>query len=471
MLPPDEICRRARLTRDAKFDGRLFVAELSAEIYCRPTCGRPLQKEDNVKYYSSAAAAQRAGLRPCSSCRPEWAHLPPEWALSNPTLVRALRLIEAGYLNDAGLADLANQLGVGYGELSHLFMTQLDASPRAIAQLWRVRLAYELLKQTNLRLVDVAVHAGFSSVGSMSASVQKTYRQRSGQIRPEKSLASASRVALDLSIRGPYDHDWIFEYLERRALAGIETVSGSPGQWRYSRRLRDGVYVSVYQVGRGLRADLPLVDEPLHQLLTRIRQVFDLRADGDAIHRHLVQDPFLSEWVVGRPGLRVPGAWDGFESAVRAVLGQQVSVERGTVLANKMVEVYGHGRFPGPEALVDRDVAEIGMPGQRGRAISLLCRAVLQGELSLEDSQGYETVHDRLEQIPGIGPWTANYIRMRVLKDPDAFPDNDWVVLKALDCTAAGARRLAEFWQPWRAYGLMYLWSASKTLRARQVSE
>ena len=471
VLPPEEVCRHALLTRDAKFDGRVFIAARTTKVYCRPACRTRRPNGERIQFYASAAAAQDAGLRPCPSCRPEWAQPPPEWTLSNNTVLRGLRLIESGFLNEAGTGGLAAKLGVSRSRLVQLFVEDLGASPAAIARLRRVRLARDLLEGTNLSRGEIARHAGFGGAAGLSAALHKTYQRSATRIRRETKAARGQRVQVNLSPRGPYDCDWMFEYLKRRALAGIESVRGRPGSWTYSRRLREGGCVEVQQTEAGLRADMPIGTEPIYRLLNRIRCVFDLHTDGDAIHAHLIEAPLLSEWVKATPGLRVPGAWDGYETAVRAVLGQQVSVERGTVLANKMIVAYGDGEFPKPEQIIDREVAEIGMPGQRGRAISRLSQAVLRGELALDDCQDYGAIDGELQQIPGIGPWTANYIRMRVLKDPNAFPDNDWVVLKALNCTAAKARKRAEPWQPWRAYGLMYLWSASKTLKARQVSE
>jgi 3-methyladenine DNA glycosylase/8-oxoguanine DNA glycosylase len=205
-------------------------------------------------------------------------------------------------------------------------------------------------------------------------------------------------------------------------------------------------------------------------LLRRLGRVFDLPTDGATLHKHLSADSFLAPWVNAAPGLRVPGAWDGFETCVRAILGQQVSVARGTELANAMIARYGGGDFPSPEQLVDKQIAELGMPGNRGRAISTVAQQVIDQGVTFDEGLKAEAFVEALTQIKGIGPWTVNYIRLRVLKDPDAFPHNDWVVLKQLETTPAKAKLQAEPWQPWRAYGLMYLWYAASVRRAESAA-
>lgn len=471
VLPPVDVCRRARQRRDAKFDGRLFVAVVTTGIYCRPACPVKMPREENVRYFPTSAAAQGDGFRPCRRCRPESANRLPEWTISTSTVLRGLRFIEAGYLNDGSVARLAAELSVGARQLNRLFAAELGAGPSMIARLCRAKLAKQLLLTSALKQTEIAYHAGFGSVSSYNTAIREIYRQTPTEIRGRTTLSDPAFISLRLSIRGPYDFDWMFEYLKRRALVGVETVLGGTGSWVYRRRLRDDSFVSVRQERvkshDTLIAELPLVDEPIHSLLTRIRRVFDLNADGDAIHRHLRIDPLLGDWVARVPGLRVPGAWDGFEMAVRGVLGQQVSVERGTELANKMIALYGRGYFPTAIELRDRDIAELGMPGQRARAIASLAHEVIAERLLLDDCQDYDSIQTQLQSVRGIGPWTANYIRMRVLKDADAFPDNDWVVLKTLDCTPAQARKRAQVWAPWRAYGLMYLWFASATIRAQ----
>ena len=293
------------------------------------------------------------------------------------------------------------------------------------------------------------------------------------QISEREKLLAINRIAMEYyhwNLKHKSFGKKAMGYLRQRALIGIEQVTGESGSWCYRRRLdgAESVWLEVNQVGDTLEACLPLVQEPLHSLLQRLRRVFDLTADGATVHEFLGADDRLGSWVAQAPGLRVPGAWDGFETAVRAVLGQQVSVARGTELANKMIEQYGNGSFPTPAQLLNREVAELGMPGRRGQAVVRLAELAVAGDLVIDECQDHDLMSMRLQAIDGIGPWTANYIRMRAAKDPNAFPDNDWVVLKELGVSAAQARRLAESWQPWRAYALMYLWYAAGVKRAQK---
>ncbi|XOV84105.1 MAG: Ada metal-binding domain-containing protein [bacterium] len=464
-LPPNAVCRRARQSRDPRFDGRFIVAVHTTGIYCRPICPARMPREENVSYFVTAAAAQDAGYRPCRRCRPESALALPEWTLASDTVMRGLRLIESGCLSRDNAAQLASTLEVSERHLNRLFQQELGTTPKSLARWTRARLAKGLLVSSSMTMADVAFHAGYGSLSRFNSEIRDIFRQTPSALRNTGARPPGEPVHLTLSIRGPYDFDWVYRYLQKRALTGLEEVSGEAGRWVFRRRFDDGRgqphWVEVHQQEDSLGVVLPLTDVPLNSLLTRVRRVFDLQADGETIHEFLRLDPQLGRVVREAPGLRVPGAWDGFETAVRAVLGQQVSVTRGTVLADKMVASYGAGRFPSPGQLCGQQIGELGMPGRRGQAIALLAEQVRDGRLSFDDSCHFDQIQQQLQAIAGIGPWTANYIRMRVLKDPDAFPDNDWVVGKVLQCTAAKARAQAQAWAPWRAYALMYLWYAS----------
>ena len=302
---------------------------------------------------------------------------------------------------------------------------------------------------------------------------EKSAQNDTAQQSNEGEQGLSLRVVLP--VRMPYDFAWVFNYLHGRALEGVEEVfDGEHGQVFRRRLSKAGEVESWLRVERRdnqLIAYLPLGGEPIYQLLRRLGRVFDLPTDGATVHKHLSADRFLAPWVKAAPGLRVPGAWDGFETCVRAILGQQVSVARGTELANAMIARYGGGDFPSPEQLVDKQIAELGMPGNRGRAISTVAQQVIDQGVTFDEGLKAEAFIEALTQIKGIGPWTVNYIRLRVLKDPDAFPHNDWVVLKQLDTTPFKAKLQAEPWQPWRAYGLMYLWYAASVGRAKAASE
>ena len=470
--------QQARLSRDQRFDGRFIVAVVTTGIYCRPSCPARIPKEENVRYFVCGAGAQEAGYRACMRCMPDQALSVPDWAIGNRHVAKGLALIESGFLNDHSVADLAQTLELSSRHLDRLFADTLGASPIAIARIRRGQTAKVLLQQSKLKLSELAEHAGYGSVSQFNKELRLLFNCSPSALRRQKR--ANSKILLDqqtltlrvvLPVRLPYDFDWVFNYLQGRALEGIEEVFERPHGQVFRRRLsRTGApesWLRVERHGNELIAYLPLDGEPIYQLLRRLGRLFDLHTDGATLHKHLSANRFLAPWVEAAPGLRVPGAWDGFETCVRAILGQQVSVARGTELANAMILRYGGGDFPSPEQLVDKQIAELGMPGNRGRAISTVAQQVIDQGVTFEEGLKAESFVEALTQIKGIGPWTVNYIRLRVLKDPDAFPHNDWVVLKQLDTTPAQAKLQAEPWQPWRACGLMYLWCAAGVDRAK----
>jgi len=462
MLPEPEICQRARESRDPRFDGRFYVGVLTTGIYCRPVCPARMPAEDNVRYFPSSASAQDAGFRPCLRCRPETARRMPEWTLASQTVVRGMRLIDSGFLDEHSVEALAGRLGISTRHLNRLFLDELQATPKSLARARRVQLAKRLIDGSALPLADVAMRSGFGSVRRFNDELKLTYGRAPRDLRRSGGARDAEAIELHLPVRGPYHADWVFGFLEHRALPGIEVVEGH----EYRRALfvdgQPAGWLRVNWVDGGLVLRAPAGSlENLGDALSRVRRIFDLDADPGAVESVLSQDPLLAARIEQDPGLRVPGAWDGFEIAVRAVLGQQVSVARATVLATKLCQQYGGGDFPQPAALVDADVAEIGMPGKRGEAVRAVARAVQEGRLLLDEGVDPAELNDALQALPGIGPWTAGYIGMRVARDPDAFPDSDWVVLKMLEMTGARARRRAEAWRPWRAYAVMVLWRLS----------
>jgi AraC family transcriptional regulator of adaptative response / DNA-3-methyladenine glycosylase II len=474
MLPERHICQRARLARDPRFDGRFFVAVVTTGIYCRPVCPARQPAEENVRYYPSPAAAQDAGYRPCLRCRPETARRLPEWTLGSTTVVRALRLIDAGFLDEHGVGDLAARLGISTRHLNRLFAAELEAAPKGLARTRRVQLAKRLIDGSTLPLADVAFLAGFGSVRRFNHEFRTVYGCAPGSLRRRRTVpASAGDIVLHLPVRRPYHEGWMFDFLARRALPGLEVVAGS----EYRRALYvDGEaagWLSVRSVEEGvLRLSVPAAAVGrLSDVLRRVRRVFDLDADPTAVETALGEDPLLASQLARSPGLRVPGAWDGFEIAVRAVLGQQVSVARARDLAVRLCARFGAGDFPTPGALVDADVAAIGMPGKRAEAIRALARAVERDGLVLDEAADPQALQAALVALPGVGPWTAGYIGMRVARDPDAFPDADWVVLKTLGLTARAARQRAAAWRPWRAYAVMLLWRLASEEDATESEE
>ncbi len=338
----------------------------------------------------------------------------------------------------------------------------------------RKSLVSALLTQTDLPLSKVALEGGLSGVRELRAHCRHAHGLTPTELRRMQggTRVEPGGINLPLPVKGPYHLDWAFDYLRRRALLGIEEVAGNHYKRRVSMANQLPVWVEVWAASGSLQARLPLGGAPVYELLNRVARLFDLHTDSRVVDHALAAcSPMLAQSVSQAPGLRVLGAWDGFETTVRAILGQQVSVARGTELANRMIQAYGQGDFPRPSQLQDRDIAELGMPGNRGRAIATIAEWVAQENLDLPEGDVAEAFVSRIGEIKGIGPWTQNYIRLRVVKDSDAFPHNDWVVLKHLQSTPAQALKVAEPWRPWRAYGLMHLWRLAAIARDKEARQ
>ena len=363
MLPEPEICQRARQSRDPRFDGRFYIGVLTTGIYCRPICPARMPAEQNVRYFPSPASAQDAGFRPCLRCRPEDARRLPEWTLASQTVVRGLRLIDAGFLDLHGTQELAARLGISTRHVNRLFVEELQATPKRLARARRVQLAKRLIDDSHLSLADVAMRAGFGSVRRFNDELKLAYGRTPRELRRSREVNGSDTITLRLPVRGPYHADWVFSFLEHRALPGIERVDG----FEYRRALfsegRPVGWLRVSWVKDGLELCVPTAcRENLGEVLSKVRRIFDLDADPVAVEEVLGDDPLLADQIAQDPGLRVPGAWDGFEIAVRAVLGQQVSVARARVLATRLCEYYGGGDFPPPGALVASMTGEVAEP-------------------------------------------------------------------------------------------------------------
>ena len=480
----DDARYRAIETRDRRFDGRLFVAVTTTGIYCRPFCPAPTPRRRNVRFFATAAAAQEAGFRPCLRCRPEIA---PELAVSrgeSNTVSRALGLIEAGALDAADVEALAMRLGLGARQLRRLFRQHLGASPVSIAQTRRILLAKQLIQDTQLPMTEVALAAGFRSIRRFNEIFQQLYRRPPKALRRtgigDASAAAAGAVTVRLGYRPPYDWDAIMSFLRARAIPGVEAVSAD----RYARTIAIGEARGVLVVEPArencLRATVRFANlRSLPAIIARVRRVFDLAADPVAIGAHLGRDPLLAPLVAARPGLRVPGAWDGFELAVRAILGQQITVAAATRLGGKLVQAFGeaiadpaareHGlthAFPTPRRLVHADLAVLGMPKSRLLALASLAAAVVADPLMFGPRRSLDAAVAQLRSLAGIGEWTAQYIAMRELREPDAFPTGDVGLLRAMrdahgaHPTQAALLAYAERWRPWRAYAALHLWAS-----------
>jgi AraC family transcriptional regulator of adaptative response / DNA-3-methyladenine glycosylase II len=448
-------CYRAISTRDARFDGRLFVGVKTTGIYCRPICPARTPKFENVSFYPSAAATQEAGFRPCLRCRPETSPDLAFWRGTTNTVSRALALIEAGGLDEADVEGLANRLGVGARQLRRLFHKHVGASPIAVAQTRRVLLAKQLIHETSLPMAEVALASGFNSVRRFNETFLDLFGRSPATLRRgrDKARHEAGALSVRLAYRPPYDWDAMLSFLAARAIPGVEIVSGNI----YRRTIAIGNNYGVISVAP---ADKNRVDvsvrfpdmAALPQIIARVRRVFDLAADPDTIGAHLSQDPLLAPLVAARPGLRVPGAWDGFELAVRAIFGQQITVPAATRLLGKLVQAHGmhlpaamkdheglSHLFPPPARLATANLAELGMPSARAIAVTSLARSIVADPAIFSRSAHLDDAIAKLRALPGIGEWTAQYIAMRELREPDAFPAADIGLLRAM-ATADGRR-------------------------------
>jgi AraC family transcriptional regulator of adaptative response / DNA-3-methyladenine glycosylase II len=468
---------RARLSRDARFDGRFFVAVSSTGIYCRPVCPALQPKSRNIRFYDSAAAAEEAGYRPCLRCRPETAPGTPPWQGTSTTVQRALRMIHSGALDEGSLEDLSDKLGVTPRHLHRLFRQHLGASPVAVAQTRRLHRAKRLLDETELSMTQVALCAGYGSVRRFNAAFQERYSRAPRSLRKEtgtKRTEPAAGYHFRLRYRPPYDWDAIIGFLTARAIPGVEQVT--PLSYRRSIAVngKAGWFeVTPSKVKHALELRIHFPDPAaLYRIIERTRALFDLDAVPQEIERHLGRDKFLQKWLAAFPGLRVPGCWDGFELAVRAVLGQQVSVVGATTLSGRLVEKYGELAnlgddappflFPPPEKLVRARLTGVGLTMARARTVRALAKAVAAGKLQLDFPADPEKTTAELLALPGIGDWTAQYIAMRALRDPDSFPAGDLGLQRALShgrvIDAGKIQERTEGWRPWRAYAAMVLW-------------
>ncbi len=481
----------ARLSRDPRFDGKFFIAVKTTKIYCRPICPSPTSKSSNVRYYATAPECAEAGFRPCLRCRPEVAPGTPAW-LGTPAVVRrALRLIHDGALDDNSVVDLADRIGVGARHLNRLFAQHVGASPIAIAQTRRLQFAKRLLDETKLPITDIALASGYGSVRRFNHSFQQTYRRTPSDLRQRQSQSSdicahsAEEVVLRFVYRPPYDWRHVLDFLATRAVPGIERVDATS----YARTVWfDGVCGWIEVVFPHDEASLELRvhgAEPtaLFRACAAARRMFDLSADPALIEQAFAADRLLGPLIRACPGIRIVGAWDPFECTVRAVIGQQISVAAARTITARLVAKAGipiragfdgltHA-FPTAQQLAGAPLSGLGLTPRRCEALRALARVVAAEEIDWNAPT--ENVTAALAALPGVGMWTAQYVALRALGEPDAFSAGDLVLrrLCAADETRVTERALearAEKWRPWRGYAVMHLWQAAgDAKRARHI--
>ncbi len=469
----------AMISHDPRFDGVFFVGVTSTGIYCRPVCTVKTPQRKNCRFFESAEAAEKARFRPCLRCRPELApgHAPLDQAQRIAHLI-VQRMNEGMTDEGASLEEIAEQFGMSSRQLRRIVQQELGVSPIELMQTRRLLLAKQLLTETKLPVTEIAFASGFSSLRRFNDAFSTRYRMPPTRLRKEAaeqpSLLAGDTSTLQLGYRPPYDWDGVLAFLKGRAIRDVEFV----GEDFYARTVRLGkhsgwVRVKHVAAKHALAVEFTNSLAPvLPTLLDRLRHLFDLAARPDVITAHLAQDPLLKPWVEKNPGLRVPGAFDGFEMAIRAILGQQITVKAATTIACRFAEAFGEKIVtPFPEltrlsplpqavarATVD-DVARLGIVSARSNSILAMARAFHNGDLQLDAGSNPESTMAKLVALPGIGQWTAHYIAMRALRWPDAFPKEDIAVRNALGrVSAKQAEERSQAWRPWRSYAVLHLW-------------
>jgi AraC family transcriptional regulator, regulatory protein of adaptative response / DNA-3-methyladenine glycosylase II len=485
-LTDKDTCYRALQSRDPRFDGLIHVAVKTTGIYCRTICPARTAKYENCTFYSSAAAAQEAGYRPCLRCRPETAPEFASWRGTSNTVSRALALINDGALDGARktVDALAERLGIGERQLRRLFLKHLGASPIAVAQTRRVLFAKQLIHDTQMPMTEVALAAGFSSLRRFNEVFNSLFHRPPSALR-RKSVGSRPNteegITLSVRYRPPYDWESMLDFLRARAIPGVEVVDSDC----YRRTVEIGrsigtVCVSHLPKKNSLRITIHFPDvQALPAILTRVRRVFDAGADIETIDEHLSNDSHLAPFIAKRPGLRAPGGWDGFELAIRAILGQQVTVVAARRLAGQLVALHGKRvpeslgghpdlthTFPTAKRVASVESIRLGMPAARIRTLKAMAAAAVSDPNLFRPLGTIEEAIARLRTIPGIGEWTAQYISLRAIRETDSFPASDIGLLRGIatidgaPSTPTDLLQRAETWRPWRAYAAQHLWSA-----------
>ncbi len=470
---------RAVTSRDPRFDGFFFLGVTSTGIYCRPSCPARTPRREHVRFYPTAAAAQAAGFRACKRCIPGAVPGSPDWDVRGDVAGRAMHLIADGTVEREGVPGLATRLGYGERQLRRILLADLGAAPLALARAQRAHVARLLLETTDLPITEVAFAGGFASLRQFNATIRDVFDANPTALRARRRTGNQphvpSRMEIRLARRAPFDFGALLAFLGPRAIPGVEEVDGAT--YRRSLRLPHGpAVVEVEDDGAAVRCRLALADpRDLGPAVARVRRLLDLDGDPVAVADVLGRDPVLGALVRTAPGRRAPGAVDGAEIAIRAVVGQQVSVAAARSIVGRLVALYGtplglpsggvtHA-FPEPARLADADDRDLPMPAARRRTFRAVATALADGSIVLDAGVDREEARARLRALPGIGPWTAGYIALRALGDPDVLLGGDLGVRNAalalgLPADPAALLARAEAWRPWRSYATHHLWAS-----------
>jgi AraC family transcriptional regulator of adaptative response / DNA-3-methyladenine glycosylase II len=474
MIDDPEGCYRAVKSRDARFDGVFYTGVRTTGIYCRPSCPAITPRQHNVEFFASAAAAQHAGFRACRRCRPDTTPGSPEWNVRADAVARAVRLIGDGVVEREGVGGLASRLGFSTRHLNRMVTDELGAGPLALARSHRAQVARVLIETTDMAMSDIAFASGFASIRQFNDSVRHVYALSPTDMRGARRTTPSGRLTLRLAVRQPFAWPELLAFLGDRAISGVEYVD-------------DHVYARVLRLPNGLgvvrltphddRVDAELELGDLRDTavaVERCRRLLDLDADPVAIGEVLGADPLLRSLVEEVPGQRLPGQVDGFEVAVRAIVGQQVSVAGARTILGRFAQAYGtpveftlaaeHGlthTFATSEAIAEADDTALSMPRSRAQALISVARSVVSGELDLDPGADRVDTRNRLLAHRGIGPWTADYVVMRAFGHPDVMLETDLIIRRMLTRHGIDADRTAT-WQPWRSYAALHLWRLSR---------
>ena len=473
------ICWQAIYSRDRRFDGRFFAGVRTTRIYCRPICPVPLRKPENVQWFASAASAEAAGFRPCKRCRPHASPGTPAWSGTSSVVSRALKLIFSGGLDSEDVEGLAGHVGLGARHLRRLFGQHLGASPIQIARTRRVHFARSLIEETDLSITKIAFYAGFKSIRQFNHAMRVAFDRSPSELRRSyktpKTRQYRDGITLFVAYRPPFDWESLINFLRPRATPGVEVI----GLRSYRRTIEVNGESGEIEIRRDdaeprLRVQVKLAShEHLLQVIERVRRMFDVGADPLQIANHLSRFPQLKSLLESRPGLRVPGVWDGFEFAVRTILDYQLANQNPTKVITELVRVFGtpmkssviglNHLFPLPDHLAAADLSVVGIRGGCAKAITALARAVVEGNFTFETPKSLEDTLSRLGAIRGIGERESHHIAMRAFGEPDAFPFYDHELRLAVSKkkspeSPAELLRISERWRPWRAYAAMHLW-------------
>ena len=477
LMPSPDICDRARAARDARFDGLFFTAVKSTGIYCRPICPAPAPKPQNIRYFANAAAASAAGFRPCLRCRPELSPNAMQHRYADEWVNRALALIAEGELVAGSVTTLANKIGLSTRQISRLFQSNLGASPIAVHSNARLLLAKQLITETALPMTEIALASGFKSLRRFNAAFIEGCALPPSAIRRLQTPVMSGVLSLRLAYRPPFDFALMLAFLAKHAIPGIERITAASYE-RVTGPIHQTCLLKVTHDAKKPELRLEIANAAPHMipdLVLRTRRLFDLDAEMQAVHLGLQSSALLRLGIERRPGLRVPGSWDGFELAVRAVIGQQISVAGASTITARLVAQYGATRtdkpgdldraFPTPQVLAQANYSRIGLTNKRILTLRALAQAVVDGAINFQSGQKAAEFEEKMCRIPGIGPWTAQYVAMRALRQPDAFLAGDLVLQKVLGGAARLTERetaaLSQTWRPWRAYAVMHLWHLS----------